>query len=330
MEHMTIYHDPVPPFLQRCAKTPPMQRLRQVGMNCGCEYTSFPRFAEIGSYSRYEHSLGVALIIWHFTQDRQQAVSGLLHDIATPVFAHVVDFLRGDYLKQESTESGTAEMISASPELIKALSEYALQPGDVSDYHRYPIADNDSPRLSADRLEYTLGNSINYGFCTQTEAADMYRNLTVYPNEDGDPELCFRTESVAERFGTCALQCSRVYVSDEDRYAMQILSELLREALDRGIINSKNLYSTEPEVIAALQKDVRYSTSWHHFRALRIMHTSAAPDDKGEWRQIRAKKRLIDPLIVNAGRLSTLSSAFAENMNRFLRQSQDEWLKADI
>ena len=66
-------------------------------------YTAFPQFADIDSYSRYDHSIGVALIIWHFTHDRKQAIAGLLHDVASPVFAHVVDFMHGDYLTQEST-----------------------------------------------------------------------------------------------------------------------------------------------------------------------------------------------------------------------------------
>ena len=31
---------------------------------------------------------------------------------------------------------------------------------EVADYHIYPIADNDTPMLSADRLEYTLSNGL--------------------------------------------------------------------------------------------------------------------------------------------------------------------------
>ena len=34
-----LYHKEIPQFLQEFANTPPMLRLKQVGMNCGCEYT---------------------------------------------------------------------------------------------------------------------------------------------------------------------------------------------------------------------------------------------------------------------------------------------------
>ena len=163
MNYHAIYDTKAPAFLLRLAETPPMQRLRRVGMNCGCEYTSFPRFRGIARYTRYEHSLGAALIVWRFTADAAQSASALLHDIATPPFAHAVDFLRGDYLDQTATEEGTAQIIRQSAEIGATLSELGLTAEDVEDYHRYPIADNDAPRLSADRLEYTIGNAVNFG-----------------------------------------------------------------------------------------------------------------------------------------------------------------------
>ena len=85
-ENWSLYHPEIPEFLRRLAETPPMARLRQVGMNCGCEYTAFPQFSGWAPYSRFDHSLGVALIVWHFTGDVRQSAAGLLHDAAPPAF----------------------------------------------------------------------------------------------------------------------------------------------------------------------------------------------------------------------------------------------------
>ena len=73
-----------PAFLRELALTPAMQRLADVGMNCGCEYTRFKRFRRLRPYSRLEHSLGAARIVWHFTGDRIQSAATLFHDIAAP------------------------------------------------------------------------------------------------------------------------------------------------------------------------------------------------------------------------------------------------------
>lgn len=326
MEHYLLYHSELPAFLSECLETPPSVRLRKIGMNCGCEYTDFPRFRDLAPYSRFDHSLGVALIVWHFTGDPAQTLAGFFHDLATPVFAHVVDFLRGDYLRQESTEAGTEAWIAGSEEIRAVLEKYALTVADVCDYHRYPIADNESPRLSADRLEYTLGNAINFGLCSREEAEGFYGDLVVGTNEDGQDELMFRTGALAEAFSAAALACSAIYVSVEDRYAMQMLAELLRRALLLGVVTEADLYSTEPELIAKLEKNDDTASLWRDFRSYRRILSADRPGPDGEWRTIRAKKRCIDPLVRDRGRVSELFPSFGEKLRAFRDSSQDVWL----
>ena len=324
-ELMHIYHPDVPPLLAELAQTPEMARLKQVGMNCGCEYTAFPRFAGGGSYSRWLHSLGVGLIVWHFTGDAAQAAAGLLHDIATPPFAHVVDFLRGDYLTQEATEEGTRERIDGSPAIQTALRRSGLTTEAVCDYHRYPIADNDSPRLSADRLEYTLGNALRWGFLTRAQIAEIYADLRVGVNEEGAPELVFGDPAPAARFARAALDCARVYVSDADRYSMQALSELLGAALQRGILVPADLEGSEPPLIAKLEASP-LSAEWRRFRAMGRTLRAPTPPDSRPWRQIPAKKRRIDPLAEGMGRVSAWDEDFRRELTAFLSMPQDQWL----
>ena len=65
----------------------------------------------------------MALIVWHFTHDKKQTLAGLFHKIATPTFKHCVDFLYGDYMKQESTEDLTSYMISSSKNVMALLNK---------------------------------------------------------------------------------------------------------------------------------------------------------------------------------------------------------------
>ncbi len=320
------YHPEIPAFMEDCLRAPALRRLADVGMNCGCEYTSFPRFRGLEPYSRLDHSVGVGLIVWHFTRDRRQAAAGLLHDIATPVFAHTVDFLRGDYLSQESTEDGTRAMIASSAGLMNVLDRYGLAKEDVCDYHLYPVADNDTPRLSADRLEYTLGNCVNFGICGRETAQALYDDIAVGTAEDGQKELVFLHREAAERFALHALRCSRIYVSDEDRYAMQILSEILGRALRLGILTEEDLYTAEAPVIAALNRHEETAALWERYRALRRIQSAAAPGPQGAWRRIKAKKRCIDPLVRGLGRVSALSPVFARELRAFLDRPQTDWL----
>lgn len=306
MDLLRIYHENIPPFLQEAAAAPPMQRLKGVGMNCGCEYTSFPEFSIWQSYTRFDHSLGAALITWHFTQDPKQALAALFHDIATPVFSHVVDFLRGDHETQESTEAGTREMILGSKEILAVCQKYRICPESITDYHRYPIADNDSPRLSADRLEYTLGNIVNFGIGTKETIRTYYENL-----QATDTELVFRDECIACAFARDALKCSRVYVSDADRYSMELLAEILRDAIHLKILTAEDLYLQERNVVEKLEGS-SLLPRWQAFRKLRRVIRV----ENG--RVIPAKKRYIDPCTAEGLRASRLDATFAEDLAAFL------------
>ena len=322
--HAISYHSDAPAWLDEFCAVPEMQRLRGVGMNCGCEYTAFPRFLGLPRYSRFRHSVGVCLITWHFTGEIEQALAALFHDISTPSFAHTVDFLHGDYLRQEYTEGRTAAMITQSPEIMALLGKYGVAPDAVTDYHLYPIADNDSTRLSADRLEYTLGNLAGYSLCSPAALQEYYDALCVASAPDGAPELAFQRADIAAAFARDALKMSRIYVSDEDRYAMQRLAELLRHAVEKGVLSLDDLYGTEDDVIAKITSDDRLRAEWAAYRSLHqmLLHSEAASD--AAWRVIPAKKRCIDPLVAGKGRLSELDADFAAELSAFLLQPLDE------
>ena len=323
MDLLPLYHEEIPGFLEDLADTPPMRRIAEVGMNCGCEYTAFPRFRDLQKYDRRIHSLGVALIVWHFTGNIREAAAALFHDVATPVFAHSIDFLRGDYLEQEATEAGTEEILRGCPEILRILKRLHLTVDDVKDYHRYPVADNNPPRLSADRLEYTLGNLVNFGFRTAADIRKHYETIRPAENVEGAPELCFPDPLSAKAFAMDAMKCARIYVADEDRYSMQRASEAIALALSRGVLSEEDLYTTEPEVISKLLSNPETAVVWNAFRALSRMAEPDDPAAAGAWRVIPAKRRYIDPYVVGRGRLSQLDAEFKREKEIFLSQDQD-------
>ncbi len=322
---LEIYHGEIPAFIQKAVKSPEMQRLKKVGMDCGCEYTALSLWENVTPYKRYEHSIGVALIVWHFTGSMKQALAGLFHDISSPAFAHVVDFMNNDHLTQESTEAGTKEIIENSAEIQKLLKSLDLTVEDVCDYHEYPIADNDPPKLSADRLEYTLCNLVRYQSYSMDDVKRMYDDLTVGINEYGEEELMFRDPAIAREFVLGCLKNSRLYVCDEDRYAMEVLARILRKAIINKAIDYEDLYKDEEYII----KRIKNSQDWYWFTRLnrveRNTHYNGAC-----WIQIRAKKRYIDPYVYGKGRLSLLDPLVKEELQKFIDLDFDSYLKGFI
>lgn len=327
--HTALYYAALPDALTAMAHTPAMARLARVGMHCGCEYAAYPLYDNALPYSRLTHSLGVAALIWRFTGSLAQGAAGLLHDIATPAFAHAVDFLHGDHLRQESTEERTRAMIAADDALMRLLAQNGLALDDVADYHRYPIADNDSPRLSADRLEYTLGNAL----LVFRENASILRalcdDLFVGTNEDGEAELCFAHFDAAARFTALSLRQSRWFVSDDDRFAMQYLADLLRDAQRRGLLSEDTLYLDEPTVIARLCTDESIHARWQVLRRTVGTRSGSTPPDGAYAIRVAAKKRSIDPLVqTGAGlrRFTALSADYAAALKDFRADDFARWV----
>lgn len=311
---LRIYGKPLGGELAKYLNLRILKRLDGVGMNCGVEYTSIPFFAHLPKSTRYNHSLGVALIVNHFGGSKEAVLSGLFHDIATPCFAHSIDFLNGDYEKQVSTEDLTASLLKGSEELIGYLAEDNVNLNSIIDYSLYPLCDNPSPRLSADRLEYTLRNILYFGFADLKTISTMYQDLVVGENEFGEMEIMFNHLEEALRFGLLSLKTSEVYVSNEDRYAMEDLALTLKEALSEKLILSEDLIKTEKELINKLVSSERGKTIWGRYNSLKEVKEEKSPSAY----QVKSKLRHINPYIQNRGRLSDLSNEFAEDLQKFL------------
>jgi len=237
----------------------------------------------------------------------------------------VVDFLNGDHLKQESTEQATAKIIYGSKELCGFLEKYRIPVEAVENYQDYSLADNAAPKLSADRLEYTLSNGVNFGVISREQATAYYKDLTVGTNEYCEKELVFQTPETALAFGRTALVCGKIYVSDADRYAMQMLAELLQEAIQKQILSESDLYLQETPLIEKLKKSA-LRDKWTRYCCYHKTIRRDRPGTEAGWRRILAKKRYIDPFIIGKGRTSAVFADFQEQLTAFKEQSLDDWI----
>ena len=194
-EYFNVLEPEFPNWLAEYINTKELMKQRYISVTCGTIYSNL--FESDFFYSSLDHSIAVALIIWHFTHDKKQTLSGLFHDIATPVFKHCIDFLNGDYMKQESTEDITTQIIENSTEIMGLLKRDNIKLEEINDYHMYSIADNDTPQLSADRLEYSLSNALlTYKLCDIEKIKELYNDIIIGTDEKQKSELSFRNERI--------------------------------------------------------------------------------------------------------------------------------------
>lgn len=237
-EYFSILSDEIPYFLNDYINTKEMQKQSGISVSSGDIYT---KIFNVKWYSSLDHSVAVALIVWNFTKDKKQTLAGLFHDIATLAFKHCIDFMNGDYEKQESTEELTYKIISESKEIMKLLNRDNIKIEEVYDYHIYPIADNDTPRLSADRLEYTLSNGMGVlkNLWNLKEVKEIYKDIEIQINEEGIQELGFKSVKIAEKFVKGMSELSKYYSSNECKISMQFYADILKQMYEKKINYSK-------------------------------------------------------------------------------------------
>lgn len=322
--HSILCND-YPDFLDEYIALPVMQRLGGVGLLCGTDWT--PLFNNKFFYSRLDHSIGAALIVWNFTHNKRQTLASLFHDIATPAFSHVTDFRNGDSLKQESTELLTSKIINEDIVLTELLFKQGIYKYEIDDYHKYPIADNDIPGLSADRLEYMYPSGASLcGEWTLPEIRWNYGNICVLKNERNLPELGFSDLEAAITYTKKFCNISMILQQNEDKVAMQLLADVLSSAIKFGYVDEMDLYSmSEQELIirfedcADMDLDTEFAKLFRTFRSMEKVEHTDSPLDNAYCVSLDVKKRFVDPLVSINGEKPQRVSVLSREILNYLR-----------
>lgn len=294
-EFFNILEPNFPAWLSEYINTPEMLHQQHISTTCGTIYSDL--FESDFFYSNLDHSVGVALIVWHFTHDKKQTLAGLFHDIATPAFKHCVGFMNGDYMTQESTEDLTTEIIKNSPEITTLLIRDKIKISEVDNYHLYPIADNDTPKLSADRLEYSLSNALfTYKLLKSSKIKTIYQDIKIMQRADGVPELGFKTKKIAREFVKTTSILSVICREDRTRYSMQLFADILKNLSSANLIQKSDLYKMTEDEIISIVKNSEYSNTFDNWRSAKKVKISNSQPEKVYSICHPAKVRYVDPL----------------------------------
>ncbi len=320
-EYFKILSPEFPEWLLEYIDTPEMKRISTISMSCGSDYSKC--FNVRYWYSNLDHSVGVALIIWHFTHDKKQALACLFHDIATPTFKHCIDFMNGDSENQESTEERTTDIIKNSKEIMQLLERDGIKLEEVCDYKIYPIADNDTPQLSADRFEYTFSSGLTFFRVWELDKIKrIYDDIIVVKNEQGIDEFGFKNKEICEEYIRIISRLWPEWVSDKGRTVMQFIADICKSMSNAGYLTIDDLYKcSEKEIIERiLNCDDRYlSESFRRFLDTTDVHKSEEEINNKYCINSRAKTRYVVPLVLTEQGIKRINDISPES-NQYIDQ----------
>ena len=328
LDYFNVLEPNFPEWLNDYIETKELLKQRYISVTCGKIYSNL--FEIDFFFSSLDHSVAVALIVWHFTHDKKQTLSGLFHDIATPVFKHCVDFLNGDYMTQESTEDLTSKIIGSSKEIMDLLKRDNIKLEEVDDYHIYPVADNDTPKLSADRLEYSLSNTLlTYKLSDIDEINKIYNDVILDKDEDGTLELSFKSKETALEFVKITSKLSIIYREDRTRYSMQLLADIIKKLSEDGLITKEDLYNKKESEIIEIIENSKYKDIFNIWKNAKNIKVSKEKPENVYFVHHGAKIRYIDPL-VNKRRISSISEEAKEEIDKNLSYDMNNYVYLDF
>lgn len=127
-------------------------------------------------------------------------------------------------------------------EIMKLLKRDNIKVSEVDNYHIYPIADNDTPRLSADRLEYTFtGGLYSKEVWNVEQIRRIYSDIEVQINEENIPELGFKNKSIAEEFISSASQLWPLWISNKDKLLMQFYANTVKRMSEEKYLTKEDI-----------------------------------------------------------------------------------------
>lgn len=299
-EYLKLFIDKdYPSFIDKYLNTNTLNRIKNIGQFCGCDYTNI--YSPLFFYTRFDHSLVVAHMTWHFTHDKLSTIAALLHDIGTPCFAHTIDVLLGDAMNQESSEIDIVELMKKDKDLLNYLKEDNISIEDLNDLSKYPILENKSPKLCADRLDGVLHTCYLWLHTHPLEdIKEVYNNITILTNEEGHQELGFTSVNISKKFAEMVSVYALELQGNNNKFVMKYISDALEKAFKQKLFTIEDLYlKKESEIIDILAKNI---SSWNTFSSsTKVTKTNTIPNNYNI--SFETKKRSVIPLVSNNNKI---------------------------
>lgn len=286
----------IPSFLFKYLNTSSMVRLQKIDYFCGMKYASKDIYDFKENISRFDHSLTVALMTWKLTYSRVETIAALYHDVATPCFSHVIDYMNNDYEYQESTEEYTEEIIKNDKELLACLAQDSILPESIINYKNYSIVDNKRPMLCADRLDGIILTAISWTKnISLKDIIDILSDIKTVRNENFEYEISFENEGIARRVFEINEVINHYCHSNEDSYMMNLLAKITALAIEKKFFSYKDLYILNEEQLMTILDNCNDC----HIQNLLYKFKNIKRNEITETEIENLKVRSINPLVRN-------------------------------
>ena len=229
------------PVLLELINSRPVQRLKGINQAGASQYAFSDK-----EVTRYEHSLGVMILLKKLGASLEEQIAGLLHDIPHTAFSHVVDFVFPS--EKHDFHEKFHEKILMTSEIPSIIKKYNFDVKRLLDEENFPLLEKEIPDLCADRIDYTLRDiTLKYGYGKKIE--NYLSHFIIVDNE-----IVIDNEKTAKNFAEDYILMDEAIWSNPLEVALfQILGDAIKIGLKKNIILKDDLFRDDSFVYEKLK-----------------------------------------------------------------------------
>lgn len=230
------------PVLLELINSQPLQRLK--GIN---QAGASPYVLPNKTVTRYEHSVGVMLLLKIIGAPLEEQIAGLLHDVPHTAFSHVIDYVfkNTDHTWHEDFH----EKIIRNSEIPDILAKFGFSVDRLMNEHNFPLLERSIPDLCTDRIDYSFRDRLAY-LGSGENIKNYLDNLIVR-----DLEIIFKRGDWALKFTKDYFEMDYKFWSNPLEVAIfQILADAIRLALDKKLLLEDDLFKDDQYVYDKLKQ----------------------------------------------------------------------------
>ncbi|EKD25482.1 MAG: hypothetical protein ACD_80C00046G0009 [uncultured bacterium (gcode 4)] len=303
-----LYNDPVygeaeinEPVILEIIESPYMQRLKWIDQSW-----YFEQFFPGCAFKRFEHSMGVYLLLKQYWAPLEEQIAGLIHDLSHGVFSHCLDYVFDEWSqKEQNHQDNIFEAFVRKTDIPEILERHGLSIEDILDEPQHPLQENNLPDICADRIDYCLRTLVHFD---KLPAKDILEHLHIQGTT-----WYFDSFAYAKIFAETFKRINDTYFSGRESAIMfQTVADICRYAWKTWYLEKDDFYTTDDVVLNKIKAhlDTDEQLGLYRKRMNNDIKCNDSPTDFDG--HIFCKNRVADPLFMDGETVKRVSDKDAE------------------
>lgn len=243
------------------------------------------------NHTRYDHSIGVMLLVRSLDGSKEDQIAALLHDISHTAFSHLIDYVL-EIEGEDYHEKRYAEVLMDS-EIKAVLTAHQFDVSQFLDLEQYHLLEYPLPNLSADRIDYTLRDLFLLGVITPDEISWFLDGLQVCQGR-----IVVKAIEYGQWFRAKYEYLVSEYFAGKENIAINlVMKKIVKECLDQGVLQESDFYQDDFYLLEKI------NAAFDLKQRINELNRGGLVGEK-----LRVKKRWVDPEVLVNGRVVRLST----------------------